>query len=418
MLQSLALAMTLVLSAPAWADADGRIIQDSVEGDPQAEMKAPSVTVENAKGGINNPLIITVNGYRFEVPAIDTIPDDLRGHYEKLPADYQQMFHTNRVIFLTRAAQLLSTSFMGNMFGTGAFVKDRIRWSWDHMREFMRPHPSDVLNHPLQTLLNERNLSRSQRAEIEAVMEREAREFGLTPEESRIVLKTMQERRHEIIQRIILNLDRNFWSRPALVANSNEVGAFASIGVTGFLGAQFKEKRKGFGGSFDIGIFIGWNKTDSSAVLQIFRITESFRGTMTALTGNAAIVPKWGLMFANMMKGRETLPERGVVHYPPTPPGVSSFFITSPNRFAAGMNPPIGLIPWPFDAMLLYSMDYVMKPMLRIAFRFEVLKEFIKVETGPKGEGRSAIKTSVARSVLWVQTKTSGRRACLGAHGG
>lgn len=411
--------VTSALSLPVRADDDGRVIQDTVQGDPQAEFKAPSAIVENAENvrtGRAEPLVIAVNGRRFEIPAINEIPQELRGHYEKMPADYQQMFHTNRVIFLTRAAQLLSTSFFGAMFGTGAIVKDRVRWTWDHMRESVGPRATDV-DHPAQRLLRDGNLTVLERREVLAAIERENRGEAISEEEGKFILKSFQERRHEIVQRILLNLDRHFWSRPALVANSNEVGAFASIGVTGFLGAQFRDKKKGFGGSLDIGIFIGWNKSEHAAVVQIFRITESFRGTMTALTGNAAVVPKWGLMFSNMMKGRETLPERGVVHYPPTPPGVSSFFITSPNRFAAGMNPPFGLVPWPFDAVLLYSMDYVMKPMLRVAFRFEVLKDFIKVETGPRGQTRSAVKTTVARSVVWVQAKASGRKMCVGAHG-
>lgn len=404
----------LSFASPAFADEGGRIVQDSIEVDPQAEMKAPTAIVENATGGLTAPLVINVNGQRFEIPSIYSVPEDLRGHYNKLPPDYQQMFHTNRVIFLTRAAQLLSTGFMGNMFGTGAIVKDRVRWTWDHLREVMSPNHYGILNHPTQGLFRDRSLSPAVQAEIEAAIERDRVAAGLSPADSAFVLKTFQERRHEVVQRILTNLDVHFWSRPALVANSNEIGAFASIGLTTFLGAQFRGQKKGFGGSLDIGIFIGWNKTEHAAVVQIFRITESFRGTMTALTGNAAIVPKWGLMFANMMKGRETLPERGVVHYPPTPPGVSSFFITSPNRFAAGMNPPIGVIPWPFDAMLLYSMDYTMRPLLRIALRFEVLKDFIKVETGPKGEFRAAVKSTVARSVLWVQSKASGRKMCLG----
>jgi hypothetical protein len=137
---------------------------------------------------------------------------------------------------------------------------------------------------------------------------------------------------------------------------------------------------------------------------------------MTAMTGNAAIVPKWGMMFANVQHGSETARERGVVQYPPTPPGVSSFFLTSPKRFAIGMNPPVGLVPWPIDSILIYSMDYTMKPMMRIALRFEVLKDFIKVDTGPKGEFTGAVRSSVRRSVLWVKAKASGRSMCVGLH--
>lgn len=404
-------------SAFAQDDHSTRIIHDSIEVDPQAEMKAPTAKVENAGAGVSEPMVIIVEGRRYVIPSIYSASDDLRGHYNKLTPEYQQLFHTNRVIFLTRAAQILSTSMLGNVFGTGAIVKDRVRWSWDHMREFMRPH-QNVSNQQIDRWLRGQGHP-GVRMEIEAAIARELeakQEAQLSVEQQALILKTFKEHRHDVIQRILLSLDRNFFSRPALVANSNEVGVFASLGVTAFMGAKFKETKKGFGGSLDIGVFIGWNKTDSSAVVQFFRLTEKFRGTMTAVTGNAAIVPKWGMMFASTQRGTETATERGTVHYPPTPPGVSSFFLTSPNRFAVGMNPPIGLIPWPLDSVLVYSMDYVMKPSLRIALRFEVLKDFIKIETGPKGEFRGAMKTSVRRTVQWVQAKAAGRSMCVGLH--
>jgi hypothetical protein len=232
------------------SDEAPRVIHDSIEADPQAEMKAPSAIVEGgaSDAGVSEPMVIVVNGRRYEIPSIYSVPDDLRGHYNKLSPEYQQMFHTNRVIFLTRAAQLLSTSLLGNMFGTGAIVKDRVQWSWDHMRDFVRPENYGRTKLPANGMFQGQRVSPGVEADILAAIERQQAETQPTVEQQELILKTFKERRHEVIQRILLNLDRSFFSRPALVANSNEVGVFASIGATTFLGGEFKGNKKGFGG--------------------------------------------------------------------------------------------------------------------------------------------------------------------------
>lgn len=419
-LLSLAVAGMILATAP-WALADQQIprrIEELIIPDQRGEFIAPKVILEPGSPMESDTIFINVNGMRFRIPGESTMTPDELSHYEPMSDVDKARFHTNRMLFLTRAAQLLSSSMIGNMFGTGAIVKDRIRWTWDAVKSaYNTPIPgggvASIHSHvqaPGPPSMYSDYVHQSPDPELDSEK---------LPKLDPAVMKAFSVRRLEVIEKTLFNMDRSFWSRPYLVADSNEIGVYASLGLTAFGGFDLKglQRKGGLGGSLDFGIFIGWNKTDSSAVLQFFRMTEKFRGTMTAATGNAAVVPKWGVMFANVEPGKETAYEKGTVHYPPTPPGLSAYYLSSEHRFAAGTNPPIGLVPWPFDAILVYSMDYVMKPILRMNFRFEVLKQFIKVDTGGRGEFRSLIKSSVKRSVNWVQATFTGRSMCISVHG-
>lgn len=383
---------------------------------PEGEISAPEVQVMNLNADFrekeNLTLIIQGKAFHFSGPL--QLPDDLQGHYQKLPEDLKIKFLENRVLFLTKMSQILSTAFWGRTLGTSSLVGNKIRWYWNRLNENLPSHsPTEqalkLMKHPRGS----GPLGSDEKEVRDLILQQEeARDAEL----SRRAGLTLQENRQLLIESILRNLDKALWSRPGLVADSNEIGVFGSLGVTSFLGAEVGKVHKGFGGSLDLGIFFGWNKSQSAAVVQIFQITEKFRGTMTAITGNLAIVPKWGFMFSNTIPGKEMRGETGRVMYPLTPPGMSSYYLSSPQRFAVGMNPPIGVIPWPLDSILVYSMDYVMRPLLRLRLRFEVLNQFIQIETTDTGEVKRVIKSKVLRGITWMSGKISGRPLCAALH--
>lgn len=335
--------------------------------------------------------------------------------YMGMSDQYKHSFHINRSIYLTQAARLLTTAFITNTLGTGSVIANQTSWAWNTLKHYS--------NYAAATPSNFQTPGDLAMA-FDQVRARD-NSYGEAPARDR---STFAQRRTAMVQHLLNGIDRQFWSNPYLTANSNEFAAYISVGPTLFAGYERKEKTEdgvkrpgkkwGMGGSMDLGIMLGWNKSSSTAVIQVFTLTEKFKGTMTGFTANAAVVVKGGITLASLEKGQEMKPETGKVSYPPMPPPISAYYLKSPKRFAVGANPPFGLVPWPFDAILIYDMDYLLRPLLRINLRFEVFRDFLSFDTGPKGDAKNYVKSSVLRKAAQVRSIISGRKMCVSAHSG
>lgn len=363
--------VAVLLSGPSWA-------QDSGPSPDSHEIRVPEASVES----ISDNLTIKVgkSTYVIEAPASAE-----RSAYDSLPPEEKTSFLKNRQNFLASLARGLQALRYG--FGIGSVVKDTLRYS-------LRPLGDDLL------LSRAQDMPPGVRVEFLEAYQRVLRERA-EADEARMK-RTFKEKSEEVISSMLRGLDRQLWSQAPLLAHANEFGVMASVGLQALGGVD----RKGWGGIFDLGLSVGYNRDSRSVVFQLFRNFERFQSTAMKAVFVAGILGKLGMYIANQKTGE--LRRQGTTFYPPVIPGFSSSTSTS---FSTGLSTGLNIPPPPFGDLLTYSTRLNQGILLRITIS-PVMPGFIRLQTGFGLHTLKFIIEPVTSAINSARTLTMSRRLC------
>ena len=322
-------------------------------GDEPIEFQVPDAIVEEHK----NRLDIRIGNTEY---IIQDPQGEERAAYDQLTREEQEKFDNNRRLQLGRLARVLQAMKYG--FGVGSLVGNSLKYVYQksfNAAKRVGAYPFTPDDHELY------------RAEERA-------------------RQTMRERSEKIVTNMLTSVDRSFWSQAPLFAHSNEFGVMASLGVEALAGVEREGKHNlSFGGLFDIGVSIGFNRDNRAVVIQIFRDFETFKSTKMKGIFIAGALVKSGMYVANQGQERgEGLKRKGTSFYPPMVPGYSS---QTPNSFSTGFSTGLTVPPSPIGDVLTYTNNLEQTTMLRISIS-PLLRGYVRVETGVGQAARSALK--------------------------
>lgn len=272
-----------------------------------------------------------------------------------LDENERQSFFSTRAEFLRLAAIAFQKLKWG--FGVGAIIKNKISFYRDQKN--IRKH--FVL---AQTLDND-----EKQALISSVLSYEEKMLAKQNEFKQLNFK---EKADEVILKLLFSLDHSLWEGAPIVSRANEFGVMGALGPQLEFGAAEGKK---WGGLFDIGISLGFNRDQKALVVQVFRDKEKYVSTQMPAIFIAGLVVKAGLTVANQKKELTT---EGLSYYPPMTPGFSTMTDRSFNvGFSSGMTWP----PTPLGDILTYSNSSQRRIWLRLTFS-PVQKGFLNLAQG------------------------------------
>lgn len=311
---------------------------------------SPEARVEVQDHGLK--IQVGQSTYLVEAPSAEN-----RQLFDSLPEQDKKAFSANRTLFMGIAARALQAMKYG--FGAGVVVKDRLRYALDVYKD-----------RRLQKKMNE--LDDNVREDYLAARERFWAE-RLAEEDAQARL-TLREKSEKVITSILTSLDHKLWSQAPVFAHSNEFGVMASAGLQLVGGAG----NRGWGGLFDIGISIGFNRDSRALVIQIFRDFEKFQSTVMKAVFVTGLVGKAGIYVANQAEGHLT--HKGSGYYPPMVPGFSA---STPDSFTSGFSSggPFTWPPSPVADFITYSTRLDQQVLLRVSVS-PLLKGFVRIQTG------------------------------------
>lgn len=330
---------------------------------------------------------VKTSTYEIETPteAIE------RASFESLSSEEKSTFLKNRAQFLQQAAKALQMLRYG--FGIGSLGKEKIQYA---IRNFKDDRVMNQIKELAPEIKDDAYAAREKRLE-ERLMETE-----------RIAQITFQDRSEAVIQSFLSAIDKNLWRQALLFTHSNEFGVMASAGLELLGGVQGKG---GWGGLFDIGISLGYNRDTKSVVIQIFRDFERFKSTsMKAVFVTGALV-KAGMYIANQRP--QEMQRLGTSFYPPMAPGFSSSTLsTFQTGFSSGLTWP----PSPLGDVMTYTNTLDSKVMLRISVS-PMLKGFVRVQLGFDRSSLSFAIMPVLKAVDYIRSQFFGAASCRGLFG-
>ncbi len=181
-------------------------------------------------------------------------------------------------------------------------------------------------------------------------------------------LKSSEQVSKEAISQLLRILDANMWMQAPVIANSNEFGIIATIGLV----LEGGQPVKGYGGLFDLGVSIGYNKEEKALALQFFTDVEKYKTTLLKGFFVAGAVVKLGPYAANQ---KTELRSVGTSFYPPAVPG---FATKTPNSFATGFSSGLTIPPFPWGDLITYENTMNRKVHLRVSLP-RLTKGFVRV---------------------------------------
>lgn len=280
--------------------------------------------------------------------------------YESMTPESQRKFQDMRVLFLSNAARILSSTKF--VFGAGSVVGDAM--------SFVKVKTLKVI--------------------------------GKNPEVTSKEQRTFRQRSHEAVASILTGIDYKLFSQAPLVIESNEFGVSVSAGIVAETGVL----RKGGGGAEELGFSLGFNKDKKAFVFEIFHNSENFDNTKAAVSV-IGIVGKAGVAMGRR-QGTETL--KGSSFYPPAVPGYST---SSSDYFSAGLSSSIGLPPPPLADLLTFTNKSERRVWIRVTVS-PVVKGFVRLQFGDV-RGSIAMVTMKfvdAYKVIANKVRAMGRRSC------
>lgn len=353
--QSAALIVTLVFSATTLA----------ATGDDESLL----IQLEKRSYVLKNP----------QVGSFDRLAFEAMNEAEK------ESFHNNRRIFLTSLARGLQLIKYG--IGAGIISKDSISYK-------IRKYRINKLAGRYE------NASPGMKADI--LTATDAALTQLEAEQGANQGLGFRQRSDRIILRMLEAADWNLWSQAPLFARSNEFGLVLAVGVE-LLGGR---KDKGWGGIFDIGVSVGYNRDTQALAIQIFRDIEHFKSTVLPAVFLVGVVGKAGLYIAN--QAPSVLEHEGTSYYPPMVPGFSS--ITADN-FMAGLSSGLTWPPSPIGDMLTYTDRLNQNMVLRFTFS-RLNSKFLRVQSGLTNKTISAVLKPIKKVIALFRSLTGKKAAC------
>ena len=308
-----------------------------------------------------------------------------RANFEQLSPEEQAVFIKNRGSFLTQAAKALQMLKYG--FGIGSVVKERLKFTIRALKD----ESARIAMNDMDPLV---------RADVQSAREREMQKRA---EETELRLQTTLKQRSEtIIQGFLQGLDRKLWSQALLFAHSNEFGVMASGGLEILAGMD----KKGWGGLFDIGLSIGYNRDTRVLAIQVFRDFERFQSTTMKAVFVAGVLGKAGMYMSNQRPGE--MARQGISFYPPMIPGYSSM---TPSQFQTGISTGLTWPPSPLGDLLTYTNTLDNKVLLRFTVS-PMMKGFVRVETGLGLSSLRFFISPVEKAINSLRTLFFGSRLC------
>lgn len=312
----------------AWAEPieneDGQIAVVT-ESQPQIQVEEIELALAVVEPTELEILVQTPKGQVFKFPLLPTNEAD-KNLYNSMTEDEQKEFQVNRLFFLVRLATLLEKT--GWMLGSGSLIKNKFKYL------FRKNKSNEAFE----------NLARDS---LEKEGELKWRE-------------KVKKRADEMTQHFLETTDRYLWSQSKIVAKQNEISFTASLGII----AEAGVKEKGFGGSFALGINLGYNKDRQALVFEIYSEVESFRKAFVP-TFMIASVPKVGYLM-KMQKEDEDLKSRiSMSFYPPIVP---SYVTTSSEMFVVGFNTSLLSFPPFIGDYFSYLNSNKRTPIIRLSF--------------------------------------------------
>lgn len=276
---------------------------------------------------------------------LDSTIKTSKAEYSMLAADSNEVdsdtkFIETRINILTKLATALEKIELG--FGSVEWLHEK--WVVTKSRRQMAAHHSFS-----------KDLPESLRRDIAA-----ASQQHLDQEIQRIedlMQRSFKERSRDMIQSILRAVDKSLVSQKNVVAHANEFGVLASIGSQFVLGS----KSKGIGGTFAVGISMGFNKTTGAFFIDIFRSLEKFENTIMKVTFSTGIVGKAGLVVRSEGTSQPGLKSK--TFYPPAIPGYSTW---SPSSFSTGLSTGLTLPPSPLGDLITYQTETQMDSLMKI----------------------------------------------------
>lgn len=345
---------------------------------PAVDMAAPQVQTKTLESG---QLEIKSGGHTYILDA----PTE-KENYEALSEDDKKIFEENRRNFMTQLLKALSVLKYG--FGMGSLVKDRISYINQSRKEAGLERKFEALPATAQ-------------ADALAALERSQEERLRMAEES--FARSMKTRSQDAVQAILRSVDGQLWNQAPLFTRANEFGFILSGGVVALGGIQDKG---GWGGLFDLGISIGYNRESKALAIQIFRDLERFESTKMKAVFVAGALAKAGFYMANQRSGE--LARKGHSFYPPMVPGFTS---STPSLFETGLSSGLTWPPSPVGDLLTYTNALDSKVALRFTIS-PMLKGFVRIETGFDRSSLKLFLHPIDSIMNLIKAKKAGAMSC------
>jgi hypothetical protein len=221
---------------------------------------------------------------------------------------------------------------------------------------------------------------------------------------------TFKENSHNAVQATLQALDYKLWNQAPLLLESNEFGVSASLGILIENGVQYN----GMGGSEELGLSFGYNKTDKAFVFEIFHNSEKFSYT-PAVISIAAIVVRAGLTVFQKENTQPVTVKTGNSFYPPVVPVFKS---EGTDNFSTGFSTSLGFPPNPLVDLLTYSNKYTRNTIVRITVS-PLMKGYVRLYIGDIVGSVKIVTFRMMEIFKWVSQRVTlyskGGRSCEGA---
>lgn len=290
------------------------------------------------------------SGFEYSIRQEPEHPEDALA-YAQIPEQEKQRFHSTRAFILKKVAALLNFSRFAT--GTGLMIGEKIYHTFKS-----RPSTSGYLDGYLVT-------------------DERVREFEdeVVPPSSNMSIK---DRGFALARKSLAAIDRQLWRQAPLVARSDEFGLLISLGGQ----LEVGKLSQGFGGSWSLGISLGYNRAKKAVVFEIYRERESLHTALPAVSV-AAVLGKLGV-FIQQSEATKTEDEshlsesKGQALYPP---GFPMFAETTPTFFGVGLSSALGVPPPPISDAFAYLNNLNRKTLVKLSVS-PLLKGFVNIRSG------------------------------------
>lgn len=325
-------------------------------GTEAAESLAPA-TVEN----IEKPTIIASpdekllkfkSGFEYSIKRHAQHPEDAEA-YNGIPAEEQLQFHNTRFFILKSIAAVLNFSRFAS--GSALLIGEKIYHT-------LKSRPSTVA-------YLDGYMATDERLPLDSEVDQMT--------DSSPPVMSIKERGFAFARKILDAIDRQLWRQAPLVGRSDEFGLLVSVGAQ----AEVAKGSKGFGGSWSLGISLGYNRSQNAVVFEIYREKESVHKALPAVSV-AAVLGKIGGFIQQSEAARPESEERikeskGQAIYPP---GFPAFMEATPTFFGSGMSSALGVPPPPISDAFAYINNLNRKTLVKISVS-PLLKGFVRMRS-------------------------------------
>lgn len=292
----------------------------------QTQIEEVELAVGSVDSGQDHILIQTPKGKLYTFSLLPTADED-RETYGSMSEQDQKKFQVNRLFYLSRLATVLEKTEL--TLGSGSLIKNKFKRIFS--RKPKNP-PSD--EQAVTDSVNEAKRSWKEQA---------------------------TSRAQEFNKFFLEKTDEYLWKQAKVVTKQNEFSFTTSIGVI----AQTGIKDKGIGGSFSVGVNVGFNSDDKAMVFEIFIEWEKFKKTFYPMF-LVGVVPKAGVLMKVQGEDGELRSRSGNSL---NPPGAPVYFVESDEMFiVGGSSSAFTSFPPVISDWYAYINSTTRRPVLRMSF--------------------------------------------------